>query len=274
MDINLENLIGGDAFNAEGHICPYCGKTIAPFTFYLNGKKHTSQPICECEAKADEKFKRSLEKRERKERFEQKYSTLACSSKYKSCRFDNFELDEKNQAAYTAAIRFAQSYPVGVNLFIHGRPGNGKSHLAAAIAGQLNSDETIIVFSTFTEALEKIRATFSGSNDNEAAIIGALTACDLLILDDLGVEKPSEFSCDVLYRIVDSRMRNERVTVYTSNYSPAALGKRYGKIIGMMEAERLIGRIVNQGEVVENFAASRRNGSGRNGITLPETAKI
>ena len=150
---------------------------------------------------------------------------MACSSKYKSCRFDNFELDEKNQAAYTAAIRFAQSYPVGVNLFIHGRPGNGKSHLAAAIAGQLNSDETIIVFSTFTEALEKIRATFSGSNDNEAAIIGALTACDLLILDDLGVEKPSEFSCDVLYRIVDSRMRNERVTVYTSNYSPAALGR-------------------------------------------------
>ena len=73
---------------------------------------------------------------------------------------------------------------------IWGEPGNGKTHLAAAIANELSKQGFIVVFQSVPELLQRIRSTFNNDNkENETQIMRALLECDLLILDDIGAEK-------------------------------------------------------------------------------------
>ena len=77
------------------------------------------------------------------------------------------------------------------SLMIWGEPGNGKTHLAASIANELSKQGYIVVFQSVPELLQRIRNTFSSENkESETQIMRALLECDLLILDDIGAEKP------------------------------------------------------------------------------------
>lgn len=259
--MNIEQIVGGDAFSSEEHYCPYCKRLVPKKTHkLLNGRLITVQPVCHCESEADDKVKREFEQRKRKSDIESKYSALENSPKYRKCSFDNFEVDNFNRKAFEHAKKYASEFHnISKDLFIYGKPGNGKSHLAAAVGNSLNSLETIVVFCTFTELIERIKGTFSGEyGESEASIMNAICSADLLILDDVGVEKATDFTIDVLFRIVERRTKHYRKTVFTSNYSAKELVTRYSKEIGSIEAQRVVGRIISNAAMVENTGKDRR----------------
>ena len=150
------------------------------------------------------------------------------------------------------------AWPDGQDLLIYGNPGNGKSHLAAAIGNALAADDVIVVFAAYVDLLEAVKSTYNGGEGNEAEILGAICRADLLVLDDLGVERPSEYTLGVLFKIAERRSRSYRKTVYTTNYSPTELAARYGKAVGGVEAQRVIGRIIEDTTVVKNGGDDRR----------------
>lgn len=105
------------------------------------------------------------------------------------------------------------------NICIMGITGSGKTHLAIAIYRDRDSQREA-KFITIPDLLLKIRGTFrDDSVQSEEGIVIEYTGYPLLVLDDLGAEKTSEYSIATLYLILDRRIRHEKQTIITTNLS-------------------------------------------------------
>ena len=103
------------------------------------------------------------------------------------------------------------------SLYLTGQKGTGKTHMAAAIIREIVLDKTpyhncsSLQWVSVPDLLLEIRASFrDGSDRSEASIIEQYSDCRVLILDDLGAEKTTEWSLQTLYTIIDRRYREER----------------------------------------------------------------
>ena len=112
-------------------------------------------------------------------------------------------------------------------LYIHGPTGSGKSYLMGCIANYLSSRKSVkyLVYADFLDAL---RATFNtrDSGYSEHQLVDEVKNAGLLLLDDLGVERPTEFSLKNLAQIIDYRYRNCLPLVVTSNFTLEELIQR------------------------------------------------
>ncbi|MGG0260698.1 ATP-binding protein, partial [Bacillus mycoides] len=101
------------------------------------------------------------------------------------------------------------------------------------------------------ELLQRIRSTFNSENkENESQIMRALLECDLLVLDDIGAEKATEWVEEKIFNIIDGRYRKEMPTLYTSNLKPKEMLQQVGK--------RSYDRMVETSLTIENKATSYR----------------
>jgi hypothetical protein len=112
--------------------------------------------------------------------------------------------------------------PGGRNLVILGPVGTGKSHLACAAIRAASDEGATIAFKPIDEMLEELRP-----NGPERAL-DALTGVDLLVIDDVGGERATEWTAERLYAVVNRRWLDERPTIITSNLDRAALETHLG----------------------------------------------
>lgn len=118
------------------------------------------------------------------------------------------------------------------SILFMGKTGCGKTHLAVAIIRELVKRRAIsnVKFITAPELLLEIRSTFKsrkkkwdgwekGEETTESEVLDKYSQCELLILDDLGAEKVSDFTIQSLYLVIDRRNRDLRPTIVTTNLS-------------------------------------------------------
>jgi DNA replication protein DnaC len=135
-------------------------------------------------------------------------------------------------------------------LFLTGIPGSGKTHLACAIAHALLEKGIGVSFRPVPELLFSIRASYEGDGEREGRIIEACQQIPVLILDDMGAEKASEFSLERLYLVVDSRYREMKPLIVTSNLSLDGIAQKLH--------DRLASRLVEMCEIVKHPDVDRR----------------
>lgn len=111
------------------------------------------------------------------------------------------------------------------NLVLLGPWGTGKSSGAVAAVRLAFERHLEIMFAPIREALEMLRQEYDGG---QRGALGELCAVDRLIIDDLGTEKPSEWTMERLGMVVDRRWSEERATVFTSNLNQKDLEAFYG----------------------------------------------
>jgi DNA replication protein DnaC len=165
---------------------------------------------------------------------------------------------DKNAPALSAARRRVQElidmWPMTANgrgLLLMGSCGVGKTHLAVSALVEIISGGKPgkLLFINFQELIQEIQASF----DTDAAVskselLRPLLDADLLVLDELGSQKPTTFVQDILYYVINSRYNDERTTIFTTNYFDDATteGQRLSDRIG----ERLRSRLHEMTEMV------------------------
>jgi DNA replication protein DnaC len=141
--------------------------------------------------------------------------------RYLHCTFENFTAyNESLEQAVAKARLVADSFPVSRGLLFEGQPGVGKTHLAVAVLKQVIETAGVRgLFYDTRDLLRIIRSTYDPSiRTTELEILRPVMTADLLVLDDLGAEKTSEWVEETMNLIVNTRYNERRLTVFTSNY--------------------------------------------------------
>jgi len=143
-------------------------------------------------------------------------------------RFDNFRLDGAQRAAAEAfqqARRFALQ-PTGW-LVLYGPTGNGKSHLAAAVANHLiEAGERPVLFLTAPDFLSRLRQGLRAGDASYDTLLDTARYADVLILDDLGAENPTEWAEETLFLLFNHRYQALLPTMVITNLKPEDLPPR------------------------------------------------
>lgn len=139
--------------------------------------------------------------------------------------FDTWEHRQGAEAAHSNAQDYAASrpalgeHPEPAILMLVGSWGTGKSHLLSAIGhARLQGGDTV-AYAQATDLLDRLRATYDHREGHETTseVLDLYHGVKVLLLDDLGAEKDTEWSRGVLTSLVDDRYRHRRLLVVTTN---------------------------------------------------------
>lgn len=176
-------------------------------------------------------------------------------ARYANKSFSSYEVTADNDRAVKIAKCFIDSQGQR-SLYFHGGCGTGKTFLAALIAKAFLKAQRQVVFADVPTLLENIKRSFDTGNTEE--LFRRYKQCDLLVLDDIGTGKISDWTNDVLYRLVNERYIAERPMILTGNHSLQDLQKVLSKgdeITGKRITSRLAEMCVQAylGEVDRRF---------------------
>lgn len=165
----------------------------------------------------------------------EKLRQLSNIGAFEDARFDNFDLSQKQMSesahqslrrAYSEARRFAED-PNGRWIVFAGTYGCGKTHLAAAIGNERIEKGDLVLFLTAPDLLDHLRGAFApGAETSYDDLFDRVRRCDLLILDDLGVENPSQWAKEKMFQLLNHRYSERLPTVITTNTDVDALDPR------------------------------------------------
>lgn len=189
--------------------CPICGGT--GWQTVVRGKERQAER-CECRVKG--RGQRLLE-------------AAHIPLRYEHCDFSTFQYDpgDKNQTsvikARTFAGRFVEDYPVEkTGILFVGTVGVGKTHLAVGILKALIWDKGIhCLFCDYRELLKSIQNSYNASvQATEMEILRPVFEAEVLLLDELGAVRSTEWVFDTVNYILNSRYNNNKTTIITTNF--------------------------------------------------------
>ena len=142
---------------------------------------------------------------------------------YEHCDLDTFVSyeNEKLLKALRRARRFIETFPVvEKGLLLIGDPGIGKTHIAVAVLKQVVSEKRAHgLFYDTRSLLNAIRSTYDPVTRTSAAdVLRPVLEAELLVLDDLGAERVTDWVDETMNLIVNTRYNERRSTIFTSNY--------------------------------------------------------
>jgi DNA replication protein DnaC len=151
-------------------------------------------------------------------------------SRYEHCDLESYkpQTDEASQRrAKQDVSRFLEKYPlIDVGLLLLGPCGVGKTHLAISILKHIileKGDRGL--FYDFRDLLREIQGSWSPvSQASELEVLRPVLEADVLVLDELGAGKPSDWVRETVAYIINCRYNDKRLTIFTSNYPDASPG--------------------------------------------------
>ncbi|RBO92037.1 phage DNA replication protein (predicted replicative helicase loader), partial [Paraliobacillus ryukyuensis] len=142
--------------------------------------------------------------------------------------FESYEpTNDQQQNAKRTAMDYVADFTGTGNLLFSGTYGTGKSHLSVAITKALMEKGKTCVFISFPKLLTKIKDTYNNDGPTEDQLMNAMKNVDLLVIDDIGAEKRSEWSIAKLFEIIDDRAG--KATIYTTNLNSEELNNWVGE---------------------------------------------
>lgn len=223
--------------------CKYCGKefkknTNIPDFIPENLKKIMEYiPDCQCADIASKKLESEKEIKRIRESVENKVKKFKdisiIDSKFELSKFENAEEDK--------IILLAKKYTKNLldkggraGMLFHGSVGTGKTFAACCIANELmESNKTVLVMNLGLYLSKLKREWAEAEND----VLNYVTTCDMLIIDDFGVEKSTEFVVEKVFTLIDARYRAKKPVIITTNLNLNDITAKFNNRIGDRLAE-------------------------------------
>ena len=178
---------------------------------FMGMKKHSRQ--CACDRKAYEEEQKYFKDKEHRELVSRNTSICFDESRMEEWTFENADMSD-------AVMHKAKSYVDNweemkrnhIGCLFWGPVGTGKSYIAGCIANELLKREVTVKMTNFNTIIDDI---FPLADKTE--YINALASYQLLIIDDLGVERNSEYALGIIFSVIDRRIRSGRPLIITTN---------------------------------------------------------
>lgn len=167
-------------------------------------------------------------------------------ARYQKCHFDSFEIACPSlQRALMNSRKFVDEYPlVDVGLLYLGRCGVGKTHLAVSVLKALIEKGIGGLFYDFRDLLKEIQDSYNPNTHNsELKILAPVFDAEVLLLDELGASKPTEWVQETITHIINKRYNEKKVTIFTSNYQDIPVGSNYDESLTDRVGVRLRSRL-------------------------------
>lgn len=241
--------------------CEYCGKLLYYVHPVVAGRQSSIgfYEMCDCEglkrekAKEEQRYVQELQQKIKLEQVERLFKQSNLGRRFKDRTFENFK-PEFNLDAYRIALDYAQNFEEysqqGLGLIFTGSFGVGKTHLAAAIANYLIVNKSIpVVFGTVSALLGELKKAYDSESVSADRIEKQFCTVDLLIIDDLGKEKPTEWLVEKLYYIINSRYEDYKPLVIRTNLTLDEIEQRLN-VAGSLAGSAIVSRLVEMCRIV------------------------
>ena len=206
-------------------ICGKCGEPRQRFMLFDDptddDPEHKSElkvvTMCRCEREEEEREKRKEEAAKDMEKIQRLRNASLLDEKLRGATFGAFKVTKYNERNLKLCRRYAMKFDQMVEkdqgLIFWGSVGTGKSFAAACIANYLLDRKVPVVMTSFVKLLE----VFQSGRDEETSILNRLGYAKLVIFDDLGAERGTDYALEKVYNIVDSRYRKNLPMILTTN---------------------------------------------------------
>lgn len=233
--------------------CPHCGRELEPIVlpdpFGAPEPHVVGREPCTCPGAVRERAERMREDadrraREKAERRRRGYERAGIKPRFMS-------------AESPAADGLMSGVRGGRGAYIFGPVGTGKSHLAYAVARMAVDGGMGVRVTDMPEIIARIKGTF-GTRESEEDVLAGLSRCDLLVIDDLGKEAPTDWTLTQVFRVVNDRYEAMRPVVVTSQYDLKALGGRLSRNGDVDTALAIVSRLSEMCDKREMRGPDRR----------------
>lgn len=182
--------------------------------------------LCDCEVKALAEEKKRQEYEEEMRRVQRLKDSSMMADKYRKASFASYIVREENRKAFQMAKAYVRDFRTmrekghpetgekNIGMVFYGKVGTGKSYTAACIANALMEMKVSVIMTSFVKILQDIQGC-----DEESNYINILNGCSLLIIDDLGAERNTDYALEKVYNVIDSRARADKPMILTTNLS-------------------------------------------------------
>lgn len=246
----------------EEKICAECG-TKKEWSFSEWSLEYSIHDCNVCEQKRKETSAKELEiEKEQKYKEFKDILPLIINEELTNCNVPSLFI---NSNLSKIDLQIKKNLKPDANYYICGNIGTGKTYIATAILRQyIENMEPVYnskcylfnirqypIFISVPDLLLKIRDSFkTNSTYSEMEIVNEYANTPFLILDDMGVEKTSEWSLQTLYIIINRRYSENRTTIITSNLKLDEIANKLN--------DRIASRIIGMCEILELKGKDRR----------------
>ena len=203
----------------EGNIL-YCGKCKEARRERItsHGEVLTVTRMCRCDREAEIAEEERKRKEEETLRLHENKQASGIEEMYRDARLSTFDVEADNTGAYNLAKNYIAQFPEMLSrnqgLLFWGDCGTGKTFTACVIGNELLEKGYTVYSISFAKMFQKVSGY---SSEQEAELMEKVRTVDLLILDDLGTERTTEFANEKVYAVIDARYRSGKPTIFTTN---------------------------------------------------------
>lgn len=242
----------GDSYSKDGLLM--CGKCHTPKECVLTKSDGTTKTVrcaCDCSVAQNAREAEEKRKRDRMQSLDSMRRTGFPDAEMREWTFAKSDhTDQRNETiARKYAANFAAMREQGTGLLLCGRVGTGKSFLAACIANELISQGTPCLMTNFSRIISRVSEKFGG----DQKYLDDLNRFDLLIIDDLGAERDTEFTWERVMNVIDARYRAGLPLIITTNLEPKDFTDH-----GDIRRQRVFSRLKEMCVCLEVKGADRR----------------
>lgn len=206
----------GDYLDGDGCItCGVCNHRKESYVKWFDGSVKLVPVMCDCEKAKWEKEKLDQERRQDAFRIRQIQAYGFAPSQLQEMTFKHADPEGENvRLAAAYARHFDEMKSQNAGLLFYGNCGTGKTFLAGCIVNYLQHRNRTAFMTSVPILVQELS---SWNRDDKTTALDRIRNCELLVIDDLGVENEDKKSLEVAFRVIDARVKANRPMIITSN---------------------------------------------------------